>query len=62
MKLFHPLISLGGEFGTPIAGLLYPGFGAQRQINRHGVCAIHQPESGNELKQSYDAETTVPGQ
>jgi ABC-type iron transport system FetAB permease component len=33
---------------------LHPGFGAPCQIHCHGVCAIHQPNTGNELKQSYE--------
>src|SRR5205807_4008676 len=42
--------------------LLNPGFGAQRQIHSHGVCAIHQPNTSNELKQPYKATTKIPGQ
>ena len=42
--------------------LLDPGFGAQRQIYCHGICAIHQPDSGNQLKQPYQAATQTPRQ
>jgi hypothetical protein len=41
---------------------LNPGFGAQRQIYGHGVGAIHQPDTSDELEQPYNPTATAPGE
>jgi hypothetical protein len=41
---------------------LNPGLGTQRYVYRHGICAIHQPDTSNELEQPCNAKARIPGQ
>jgi hypothetical protein len=41
---------------------LNPRFGAHRQIYCHGVGAMHQPDTSNELEQPYQAASWSPRQ
>jgi hypothetical protein len=45
-----------------VTHFLYPGFGAQRQIYCHGVRAIHEPDTGDQLEEPDEATTWSPGQ
>jgi hypothetical protein len=50
------------EKGVTSRNPLNLGLGAQRQIDGHGVRAIHQPDTGNNLEQSDNPTALSPGE